>query len=206
MRLKKLRLGEGDCASTLEVKRSASTKAVVIFMCACFSKRCKTCQTLYQSRMTRALAVAFITMMTTAVIFAKTKHCVVRVYAQANANDTDVFASPVTTPISGKTIFIEKIPTIAEQDIVAFRAYPGANGSFGALLQLDEHGRLALETLSIEHRGTALVVVVNGRTATELMVDRRVSDGRLYIASGLTAADLELMRKDWPQIGQKKRR
>jgi hypothetical protein len=50
------------------------------------------------------------------------------------------------------------------------------------------------------------VVVVNGRAATELMVDRRVSDGQLYIASGLTAADIELMRKDWPQIGQKKRR
>ena len=175
-------------------------------MCACFSKRCKTCQTLYQSRMTRALAVAFVTMMMTAVAFAKAKHSLVRVYAQANAKDTDVFASPITTPISGKSIFIEKIPTVSERDIVAFRAYPGANGTFGALLQLDEHGRLALETLSIEHRGSVLVVVVNGRAATELMVDRRVSDGQLYIASGLTAADIELMRKDWPQIGQKKRR
>ena len=156
--------------------------------------------------MTRALAVAFITTMVTAVVFAKAKHCLVRVYAQANAKDTDVFASPITTPISGKSIFIEKIPTVSERDIVAFRAYPGANGTFGALLQLDEHGRLALETLSIEHRGSVLVVVVNGRAATELMVDRRVSDGQLYIASGLTAADIELMKKDWPQIGQKKRR
>src|SRR5437868_5434481 len=107
-------------------------------MCACFSKRCKRCQTLYQSRMNRA--------------------------------------------------------------------YSGANGTFGALFQLDEHGRLALETLSIEHRGSVLVVMVNGRAATELMIDRRVSDGQLYIASGVTAADIELMRKDWPQIGQKKRR
>ncbi len=156
--------------------------------------------------MTRALAVAFVTMMMTAVAFAKAKHSLVRVYAQANAKDTDVFASPITTPISGKSMFIEKIPTVSERDIVAFRAYPGANGTFGALLQLDEHGRLALETLSIEHRGSVLVVVVNGRAATELMVDRRVSDGQLYIASGLTAADIELMKKDWPQIGQKKRR
>jgi hypothetical protein len=38
------------------------------------------------------------------------------------------------------------------------------------------------------------------------MVDRRVSDGQLFIASGLTAPDIELMRKDWPQTGAKKRR
>ena len=138
--------------------------------------------------------------------FAKQRHCTFRVHAQANPRDTEVFASPITTPISGKSIFIEKIPTISERDVVAFRAYPGANASFGALLQLDEHGRLALETLSIEHRGSVLAVVVNGRAATELMVDRRVSDGQLYIASGLTAADIDLMRRDWPQIGQKKRR
>ena len=156
--------------------------------------------------MTRALAVAFITVLMTAVIFAKTKHCLVRVYAQANARDTEVFASPVITPIAGNSIFIEKIPTISEHDIVAFRPYAGANGTFGALLQLDEHGRLALETLSIEHRGSVLVVIVNGKAATELMVDRRVSDGQLYIGSGLTASDIELMRRDWPQIGQKIRR
>jgi len=156
--------------------------------------------------MSRALAVAFITIMVTSVVFARTKHCLVRVYAQGNAKDTDVFASPITAPISGNSIFIEKIPAISERDIVAFRAYPGANGTFGALLQLDEHGRLALETLSIEHRGSSVIVVVNGRAATELMVDRRVSDGKLYIASGLTASDVELMRKDWPQIGEKRRR
>src|SRR5438105_8116399 len=156
--------------------------------------------------MTRALAVAFIATMMTEVVFAKAKHCLVRVYAQANAKDTDVFASPITTPISSKSVFIQKIPAISEWDIIAFRAYPGPNGTFGALLQLDEHGRLALETLSIEHRGSVLVVVVNGRAATELMFDRRVSDGQFYIASGLTAADIELMKKDWPQIGQKKRR
>src|SRR5205807_1367716 len=186
MRLNKLRSGgDGACAAAFHTGRSAIIIPRAHFMCWCFSKRCKTCQTLYQSRMTRALAIAFIIMMMTGIVFAKTKHCVVRVYAQANANDTDVFASPVTTPISGKSIFIEKIPRVSEQDIVAFRAYPGTSGNFGALLQLDEHGRLALETLSIEHRGSVLVVVVNGRTVAEFMVDRRVSDGRLYIASGL---------------------
>jgi hypothetical protein len=137
---------------------------------------------------------------------AKSKHCIVRVHAQANANDGSVFATPITTPVTGKNIFIEKIPTISEHDVAAFRAYQARDGSFGALLQLNEHGRLALETLSIERRGNTLLVLVNGRALTELLVDRRVTDGQIYIAAGLTAADIQSMEKDWPEIGAKKRR
>jgi hypothetical protein len=136
---------------------------------------------------------------------ARPKHCIVRVHAQANAQDGSTFATPVTTPLTGKNIFIEKIPTISERDVAAFRAYPAKDGSFGVLFQLNDHGRLALETLSLEHRGSTLVVLVNGRALTELMVDRRVSDGKLYIAAGLTAADIEVMGKDWPEIGANKR-
>jgi hypothetical protein len=41
-------------------------------------------------------------------------------------------------------------------------------------------------------------VFINGRPITELQIDRRVSDGKIYIGSGLTANDLELLKKDWP--------
>ena len=141
-----------------------------------------------------------------ATVSAKAKHCTVRLHAQANANDGSVFATPVTTPLTGKPIYIEKIPTISEHDVAAFRAYQARDGSFGVLLQLNDHGRLALETLSMEHRGTTLLALVNGRVVTELMVDRRVSDGQLYLASGLNAADIQMMEKDWPVIGATKKR
>jgi hypothetical protein len=175
-------------------------------MCACFSKRCKTCQTLYQSPMTRALAIGLLLILTAPLAPAKSKKCTVRVHAQGNENDGSVFASPVTTPISGKTIFIEKIPIISEHDVSAFRPYAAANGSFGVLLQLDDHGRLALDTLSVERRGGTLLIFVNGRVVTELLIDKRVSDGQIFIASGLTAADVESMQKTWRQIGAKKRK
>ena len=206
MRLKKLRPGVGDCGQAGETTRSEMRTTAAFFMCACFSKRCKTCQTLYQSRMTRAWAVALIAISITSITLAKPKHCVVRVYAQANPKDGDSFASPVTAPISGSQIFVQKIPAISEQDVVAYRAYPAANGTFGAVLQLDDHGRIGLETLSIEHRGGTLIVIVNNRPVTELLVDRRVSDGQLYIPAGLTAADIQSMAKAWPEIGAKKRR
>ena len=100
---------------------------------------------------------------------------------------------------------IEKMPWISEQDVTAFSPYPAQDGTYGALIQLDEHGRVVLDTLSIERRGSLLFVFINGRLITELNVDKRVADGKIYIPSGLTAADIDLMKKDWRLIGQGKR-
>ena len=88
---------------------------------------------------------------------------------------------------------------------MAFSSYPAENGTYGALIQLDKHGRVVLDTLSVERRGTFLFLFINERLITALQVDKRVSDGKIYIPSGLTAADIDLMKKDWRLIGQRKR-
>ena len=96
---------------------------------------------------------------------------------------------------------------ISEHDVSAYRPYPAARWKFRRLLQLDEHGRLALDTLSVERRGSTVTGVHgDGRIVTELLIDRRVSDGQIFVASGLTAADIALMQKTWPEIGAKKRK
>jgi len=136
----------------------------------------------------------------------KDRHCIFRVHAEANPNDTAVFSSSVRALFSGKQVAIERMPRLSERDVVAFCPYDAGNGNYGALFQLDEHGRLALDALSIERRGSLLFILINGRSVTELQVDQRVSDGRIYIASGLTKADIDLMKKDWRFIGEKKKR
>jgi hypothetical protein len=137
---------------------------------------------------------------------AKQRHCTFRVHAQANSRDTDVFATSRRSQVSGKEIAIEKMPWISERDVSAFFPYPAQDGTYGALIQLDEHGRVVLDTLSIERRGSFLYVFINGRFITDLQIDKRVSDGKIYIPSGfLTAADIDLMKKDWRLIGQKKK-
>src|SRR6266513_4846448 len=136
---------------------------------------------------------------------AKQRHCTFRVHAQANPRDTEVFATSVRAQVSGKTVAIEKTPWISERDVIAFSPYPAANGTYGALFQLDEHGRVVLDTLSVERRGGLLFVFINGRPITELEIDKRVSDGKIYIPSGLTSADINLMKKDWRLLGQGKR-
>ena len=136
---------------------------------------------------------------------AKERHCTFRVHAQANPQDTDVFSIPAHTTASGKDVAIEKLPWITEHDVMAFSPYPAQNGSFGALFQLDDHGRTVLDTLSVERRGGFLFVLINGRMITELRIDKRVSDGKIYVPSGLTAADVELMKKQWRSPGERKR-
>ncbi len=121
---------------------------------------------------------------------AKEKHCQFRVHAQANPRDTTIFATSVHAQLSGKDVAIEKMPRMSELDVIAFYPYPAKNGTYGALFQLDEHGRIALDALSIERRGSLLFVLINGRLITELEIDKRISDGKIYIASGLTAADI----------------
>jgi hypothetical protein len=154
-----------------------------------------------------ALAICMLFALPTqkAVWAAKPRHCIFRVHAQANPQDTEIFATSVRAQLSGKNVAIEKIPRISERDVIAYYPYTAKDGTYGALLQLDEHGKIMLDTLSIERRGSFLFVLINGRLMTPLEIDKRVSDGKIYIASGLTAADIDLMKRDWRLIGQRKR-
>ena len=136
---------------------------------------------------------------------AKPRHCALRVHAQANPRDTDVFSLSARATSSGKDIAIQKLPWITEHDVMAFSPYPAQDGTFGALFQLDEHGKVVLDTLSVERRGAFLFVFINGRMITELQIDKRVSDGKIYVPSGLTAGDVELMKKKWRSPGERKR-
>jgi len=139
-------------------------------------------------------------------VLGKDRPCVFRVHAEANPNDTAAFSASVPALFSGKRVAIERAPRLSERDVVAFYPYSTKDGSNGALFQLDEHGRVTLDALSVEQRGRLLFVLVNGRPIAQLEVDQRVSDGRIYIASGLTKADIDSFKKCWRLIGAKKKR
>jgi hypothetical protein len=124
------------------------------------------------------------------------QHSTFRVHAEASASNGPVFSTKLQ--LFGRTVTIEKVPTISENDVTALQTYRAADGTHGALFQLNEHGRLALDSLSVERRGGRLFVFINGRAITELQIDRRVSDGKIYVPAGLTPNDVALLKKDWP--------
>ena len=151
-------------------------------------------------------ACVFIALLALASAEARKPRCTLRAHVEANAQDGPVFSSRIRSPANGREVVISKVPTISELDVVGFQSYPAGNGTYGVLFQLNDHGKLALDTLSVERRGSSLFVFVNGRLLDELQIDRRVSDGKLYIAAGLTQSDVELMKKDWPPASRRSRR
>jgi hypothetical protein len=132
------------------------------------------------------------------------RHCIFRVHVAANANDTDRFAQPVHSR-TGRDVFVEKTPWLTEREVRAFCPFRAADGSYSALLYLDDHGRTILDTESVERRGSLLFVFINGRPLCELLVDRRVSDGKIYLPYGLSADDIKLMNKDWKLMSHQKK-
>ena len=128
----------------------------------------------------------------------------VRVHAQANENDGSVFATPVTTPISGKNIFIEKYPQFPSTTFPPIGPMRRAM-EVSALCCNSTITAGSPSTLLVLNAAAApLLIFVNGRIITELLVDRRVSDGQIFIASGLTAADIASMQKTWRQHRREK--
>ncbi|MEP7250078.1 MAG: hypothetical protein ABI787_09910 [Spartobacteria bacterium] len=136
---------------------------------------------------------------------AASSHCIFRVHVAGNERDGEVFAKPIRS-LSGREVFIERMAWLTERDVKAFYPYRAADGSYAALLELDDHGRTVLDTLSVERRGSYLFVFLNGRALPELQVDKRVSDGKIYLPGGLTEADIKLMNKDWKLLGKRKKK
>lgn len=124
-------------------------------------------------------------------------HSTFRVHAQANTSNGPAFSTQLQ--LFGRQVTIEKVPTLSENDVIGFQSYRAADGTHGGLFLLNEHGRLALDSLSMERRTSSIFVFINGRPMAELQVDRRVSDGKVYIPSGLTSNDIALLKKDWPR-------
>jgi hypothetical protein len=154
--------------------------------------------------MKRLCATFLLMVLAASPAFGKSRHCMLRIHTAANPNDTAAFSTSVKAQLSGKEVAIEKVARLTEWNVAAFYPYSLGNGQFSALFQLDEHGRIILDALSVERRGGLLFVFINGRAITELQIDKRVTDGLLYIPSGLTAADIALMRKDWKLIGKRR--
>lgn len=148
--------------------------------------------------------VAICFFLLTAAAASASKHCTFRVHVSTNANDGEVFAQEFRS-LSGKKVFIERSAWLSEHDVASFYPYRAPDGSYGALLQLDDHGRAILDSLSMERRGSTLFIFLNGRPLTEMLVDRRVADGKIYLPSGLTQADIKLMTKDWKLTGRGKK-
>src|ERR1700687_2946279 len=110
----------GSSCANDALANASRRMATLRFMSGLNSKRCKSCQTLYQSAMKAAFASIIVAALAIHPAFGKSRHCMFRVHAEANARDTAAFASSVRAQLSGKNVAIEKIPRLSDNDVVAF--------------------------------------------------------------------------------------
>ncbi len=132
----------------------------------------------------------------------------VRFFAEAQAADTDRFATPVELRNPPRPAFIEKVPTIHERHIKAVFPFAAADGTSGCSFALDASGRLALDVVSTDRRGTSLIAFVSTKTGThqviDMVIDRTVKDGIITIQRGLTDLEIAAITKQWPVMAAKK--
>jgi hypothetical protein len=124
----------------------------------------------------------------------------IRFYTQASKDDSGSFSVPVTL-LNGQQTYLDEIAAISEHDIIAIYPFPMPDGSGGCSFDLDDHGTIALDTLSIAKKGTLLVAAVDGRQVADILIDQRVSTGIVTIPSGLNTDEMKELLKKYPVLG-----
>ena len=141
---------------------------------------------------------------------AKPPAVTVRVFAEANEHDTNRFAAPVALKNPPRQAFIEKMPSLNERYIAAIYPFQADDGTWGCAFKLDAKGRIDLEVVSTERRGSSLVVFVGTKKGThqvvDMVIDRRVTDGIISVPRGLTEMEIAALTREFKVMGQKGKR
>jgi hypothetical protein len=134
----------------------------------------------------------------------------VRFFAEANAQDTERFAKPITLKNPARETFIERVPSIHEKMIKAIYPFQARDGTWGCAFKLDNSGRINLELLSTERRGSSLVAFLGTKLGVhqviDLLIDKPIRDGIISIPNGLTELEIAALTKSYPVLGQQKRK
>ncbi len=129
-----------------------------------------------------------------------------RFHVEASEHDSEKFATPVDFHYARKKGYMSIVPTITERDVIRMIPYTAENGTMGAVLHLDPHGRLSLQAMSIEKRSKSVLVLLNGRYVLDMLIDKQISDGIITIPFGLTPEEIALMDKQFNKADRKQRK
>lgn len=128
-----------------------------------------------------------------------------RFHSEANKNDSDAFSVPVNLLYQHRQAYLSRIADLSEKQIEKILPFPVKDGSWGCVLKLNSQGRIRLETMSGEIRGSALVVFVTTKAGhhqvADMIIDRPVSDGIITIPRGLTEFEIQALKKQFKILG-----
>jgi hypothetical protein len=134
----------------------------------------------------------------------KPPQATVRFHTEANQQDTEQFAVAISLQNPPRKVYMQKIPFLSENDVDAIYPFAAQDGTMGCAFKFNYHGTLELDTQSIMRRGTVILGYINGRFVTDMLIDKRVSDGILTIPSGLTPVEIASLQKRFHTLGDPK--
>ncbi len=134
----------------------------------------------------------------------------VRFHTEANRNDGEAFSTPVNLFYQHRQAYLSRAADLSEKQIEKVLPFPAKDGSWGCVFKLNPQGRLRLETVSAEARGSALVLFVSTkagqRQVMDLIIDRPVTDGIISIPRGLSEFEIAALKKHFKLIGAQEKK
>jgi hypothetical protein len=134
--------------------------------------------------------------------FAKKPKLTVRFHVEALGNAGGKFTAPCRFHFPERQGFIEAVPFASDRNIQAIYPVRHADGSLGCAFQLDASGRLGLETISSDRRGSSMVVFMATKQGThqviDLVLDKPIRDGIIYVPRGISPGEMALLEKQFP--------
>ena len=135
----------------------------------------------------------------------KKEDITVRFHTEANRNDSDTFSIPVNLLYQRRQAYLSKVAGLSEKQIEKILPFPAPDGSWGCVFKFNPMGRIRLEAMSAEIRGSALVVFVSTKAGhhqvADMIVDRPVTDGIITVPRGLTEFEIEMLKKQFKILG-----
>lgn len=124
-----------------------------------------------------------------------------RIHVEGLATEAPTFAFP-SKLLNGTEIYLARMPLLTQREVKAIYPFPAADGSQGVYLKLDGHGSGLIQQYSMERSGRPLIVFLNSRQISNLLVDRPINDGIVCIPRGLSEDDIQLLSTVFPVLGQ----
>jgi len=108
----------------------------------------------------------------------------------------------------GRTRHFRRMPEIGARDLAAFRPFPGDDGAntYGIVFELKKAAARRLTSITNANQGRMLLAMANGRPVDMVSIDREVDDGFIVIWKGVTEAEIRLLDKELPRIGEAKKK
>jgi preprotein translocase subunit SecD len=103
-------------------------------------------------------------------------------------------AFPIQLRQPEETIYVRAQPEVSEADLIAIEDWTAEDAGQAVQVQLNPRGQQALNALTLQHQGQALVIFLNGRVVYSAVIDVNLNRGTLIIPSGVAEAEVTLLK------------